>query len=92
MYYYHIRTYTPFCGEEADIYIAAETENEYHTRAHQAAIENGMEWFEEPDWVEDYADRDDAIEDYYAQCGWRLIGMITEEEFVRKKNEGEWTI
>ena len=69
MNYYHIRTYTPFCGEEADVYIAAETEKEYHSKANNAATENGMEWFEEPDWVEDYVDRDDAIEDYYAQCG-----------------------
>ena len=47
MNYYYIRTYTPFCGEEADVYIAAETENEYHSKANNAANENGMEWFDE---------------------------------------------
>lgn len=92
MNYYHIRTYTPFFGEEADVYIAAETEEEYHAKANEATAENGMEWFEAPDWCEDYADLDDAIEDYYAQCGWRLIGMITEEEYKKLNAEGEWCV
>lgn len=90
MSYYHIRTYTPFCGEEADVYIAAKTESEYILKATNAANENGMEWFEAPDWCEDYADLDDAIEDYYAQCGWRFIAMITEEEYNKLNAEGEW--
>ena len=51
-YYYHIRTYTPFCGEEADVYIAAETESEYILKATNAANENGMEWFDEEEWIE----------------------------------------
>ena len=92
MDYYHIRTYTPFCGEEADVYIAAETESEYILKATNAANENGMEWFDEPDWVEDYADRDDAIEDYYAQCDWHFISMITEEEYNKLNAEGEWCV
>ena len=41
MNYYHIRTYTPFCGEEADVYISAKTEPEYILKATNAA--NG-EW------------------------------------------------
>ena len=43
MNYYHIRTYTPFCGEEADVYIVAENEAEYHKKANEAASENGLE-------------------------------------------------
>ncbi len=92
MNYYHVRTYTPFCGEEMDIYIAATTEDEYRNKANNAANENGMEWFEAPDWCEDYADLDDAIDDYYAQCDWRLMGMITKEEYEKFKKEGEWCV
>ena len=92
MSYYHIRTYTPFCGEEADVYISAKTESEYILKATNAANENGMEWFEAPDWCEDYADLDDAIEDYYAQCGWRFIAMITEEEYNKLNAEGDWCV
>lgn len=47
MNYYHIRTYTPFCGEEAGVYIAAETEKEYHVKANNAADENTEEEYDE---------------------------------------------
>lgn len=98
MNYYHIRTYTPFCGEEADIYIAAEIEKEYHSKAKDAANENGMEWYDEEEWLEcqqydkDTDDYDEVCDEYYAQCGWRLMGMITEEEYNKLNAEGEWCI
>lgn len=92
MNYYHIRTYTPFCGEEADVYIAAETEEEYHSKANNAADENGMEWFDEDDWLEHHHDDENSIDDYYAECGWRFITMITEEEYNRLNEEGDWCI
>ena len=98
MNYYHIRTYTPFCGEEADIYIAAIDETQYHSKAHNAAMENGMEWYDEEEWLERWgydkdADDYDAIcDEYYSQCGWRLMGMITIEEYDKHEREGEWCI
>jgi hypothetical protein len=98
MNYYHVRTYTPFCGEEADVYIAAETEERYHAYAHQAALENGMEWFDEEEWLEcqqydkDSDDYDEVRDEYYAQCGWRLMGMITQEEYNKLNAEGEWCV
>ena len=98
MNYYHIRAYTPFCGEEADIYIAAETEAQYHSKAHNATQENGMEWFDEEEWLEcqqydkDSDDYDEVCGEYYAQCGWRLIGMITEDEYEKYEREGEWCV
>ena len=98
MNYYHIRTYTPFCGEEADVYISAIDETQYHSKAHNAAMENGMEWYDEEDWLEcqeydkDEDNYDEVCDEYYAQCGWRLIGMVTEDEYNRLWNEGEWCI
>lgn len=98
MNYYHIRTYTPFCGEEADVYIAAETENEYHFKANNAVNENGMEWYDEGVWCEAWGfnrEEDDInviVEEYDAQCGWRFIAMITEEEYNKLNAEGEWCV
>lgn len=98
MDYYHIRTYTPFIGEEADVYIATETEKEYHARALQAALENGMEWYNEEEWLESWGfDREEEnaeeiCDEYYAQCGWRFIATITEEEYKKLDKRGEWCI
>ena len=98
MNYYHIRTYTPFCGEEADVYIVAENEAEYHKKANEAASENGLEWFDEEDWLihlefdKDEDDYDAVCDEYYAQCGWRLMGMITKEEYDKLNEKGEWCI
>lgn len=92
MNYYHIRTYTPFCGEEADAYIAAENETEYQNKANDAAYENGMEWYDHDDWMDRHHDDESAEEEYYAQCGWRFLAMITKEEYDKLDNEGEWCI
>lgn len=98
MNYYHIRTYTPFCGEEADVYIAAETITEYQKKANEAAYENGAEWFNEEEWLDSWGydkdedNYDEVCDEYYAQCGWRLMGMITKEEYNKLNEEGEWCI
>lgn len=98
MLYYAIRVYTPFVGEEADVYICAENHDEYISKANEAAGENGMEWFDEEEWLERWGfdkDEDDAeavIEEYYAQCGWRFISEITKEEYEQKNKDGEWCV
>ena len=98
MNYYHIRVYTPFCGEEADVYIQAFDENNYHRKAHNVAQENGMEWYDEEEWLEcqefdkDEDNYDEVCDEYYAQCGWRLMGMITKEEYEKYEREGEWCV
>ena len=98
MNYYHIRTYTPFCGEEADVYITAENEAEYHKKANEAANENGAEWFDEEEWLDSWGydkdedNYDEVCDEYYAQCGWRFLAMITEEEYNKLNEEGDWCI
>ena len=98
MYYYHIRVYTPFCGEEADVYISAENEAQYHAKAHNAAMENGMEWYDEEEWLgcqgydKDSDDYDEVCNEYYAQCGVQYRDCITEDAYKHYKAEGEWCI
>ena len=36
------------------------------TKANNAADENGMEWFDEDDWLEHHHDDENSIDDYYA--------------------------
>ena len=92
MNYYHIRTYTPFCGEEADVYIVAKTEEEYIRKASDAAWENGNEWLDEDEWLDYHHDDENSIDDYYAECGWYFIAMITKEEYNKLNVEGEWCV
>lgn len=98
MNYYHIRVYTPFCGEEADVYIAAEDEAQYQSKARNAAAENGMEWYDEEEWLEcqqydkDSDDYDEVCDEYYAQCGFQYLDRITEDEYNYREQEGEWCV
>jgi hypothetical protein len=98
MTYYHVRTYTPFCGEEADVYIRATDETRLHQKANDAARENGFEWYDEEEWLErwgfneDTDDRDETCDEYFAQCGFRVLGIISQEEYHKREIEGEWCI
>lgn len=98
MKYYHARVYTPFCGEEADVYIAATDDDIARKKAHNAAQENGMEWYDEEEWLEcqqydkDSDNYDEVCDEYYAQCGITCLDHITEDEYNYREKEGEWCI
>lgn len=88
MVYYHCIVYTPFCGEEADVYIA-DTDYKYvEWKAYDAAKENGMEWFD----FRDLEDEDFDEDEYYAQCGFRIMEQITEQEYDEAMRDGEWCV
>ena len=88
MVYYHCIVYTPFCGEEADVYIA-DTDYQYaEWKAYDAAKENGMEWFDFRDLEDENFDEDE----YYAQCGFRSMEQITEQEYNKAMRDGEWCV
>lgn len=87
MIYYHCVVYTPFCGEETDVYIA-DTDYQYaEVKAYDAARENGMEWFNE-DVLESYASEDD----YLADCGIQFMEQITKNEYNEAMRDGEWCV
>lgn len=87
MLYYHCVVYTPFCGEEADVYIADTDYQCAEWKAYDAARENGMEWFND-DVLESYADEDD----YLAECGIQYMVEITEQEYEEAMRDGEWCV
>ena len=88
MKYFVFRVYTPFVGEEADVYIAAETKDEAVVMAAEACNENGLEWMDEGD-LENY---DMNEEDYFEQCHYTCLGELTREQYEEYAAEGEWCI
>lgn len=92
MKYYHIKTYTPFVGEDADVYIAAKNENEFIQKASDSAWQNGYEWFDYDEWLEHHHDDENAEEEYYAQCHWQLIEMISKSDYDKFNFDGEWCV
>lgn len=98
MKYWHARVYTPFYGEEADVYIQAETQENAILKAREAACESGMEWYDEEEWLEyqqydkDSDNYDEVCDEYYAQCGVSYLDAITKDEYEYREKEGEWCI
>lgn len=98
MKYYHARVYTPFCGEDIDVYIAAINDDNARKKALIAAAENGMEWYDEEEWLEhqgydkDSDDYNEVCDEYYAQCGVQYLDRITEDAYNYYEAEGEWCI
>ena len=88
MLYYHRVVYTPFCGEEADVYIADTDTSHAEWKAYEAAKENGMEWFNFCDLEDEDFDEDE----YYAQCSFRDLTEITKEEYDKAEKDGEWCV
>ena len=98
MKYYHYRCYTPFVGEEMDVFISATSNEELGQKIDNAIQENGMEWYDEETWLfhwgydEDADDYDSVCDEYYAQCGATFINEITEEKYEKLNKRGEWCI
>lgn len=88
MIYYHCVVYTPFIGEEKDVYIAGTDASYAEWKAYDAAKENGMEWFD----FRDLEDEDFDEDEYYAQCSFRDFAEISKEEYDKAEKDGEWCI
>ena len=87
MIYYHCVVYTPFCGEEADVYIADTDYSYVEWKAYDAARENGMEWLDDEKLDEEF----DEVE-YLGECGFRCMKQITEQEYNKAMRDGEWCV
>lgn len=92
MAYWSAHVYTPFCGEDADVYIQANNRAEAESKAADAAMENGMEWLDEKDWIEQHNGDEDSLDDYYAQCGVQYMSTISKDEYDYRNEQGEWCI
>ena len=80
MKYYEIIALTPFCGEVSYNYIATESEEEMLRFGEECAINNGTEWFDEEELLENY---DMTEKEYFEECDfeWR---EITKEEYEKE--------
>ena len=83
--YFKIVVDTPYCGTREEEYVELNTMDEAIAYA-QDLCRNNAEGYEylATGWDDDYFDtekeRDEAIEDYYADCDW-CVNEITEEEY-----------
>jgi hypothetical protein len=87
MIYYHCVVYTPFCGEEADVYIADTDYSYVEWKAYDAARENGMEWLDDERLDEEFDE-----DEYLSECGFRSMEQITENEYREAMRDGEWCV
>ena len=87
MVYYHCIVYTTFCGEEADVYIADTDYSYVEWKAYDAARENGMEWLGDERLDEEFDE-----DEYLAECGFRLMEQITEQEYDEAMRAGGWCV
>ena len=76
MKYFEVELYTPFCGEQAYIYLKGETQEELEEEAAEAAYENAVEQISFGNLIScDYTE-----EEYYEACGFHFL-EITETEY-----------
>ena len=87
MIYYHCVVYTPFCDEEADVYIADTDYSYVEWKAYDAARENGIEWLDDEILNEEFDE-----DEYFAECGFKSMEQITEQEYHKAMKNGEWCI
>ena len=83
--YFKIVVDTPYCGTREEEYVECETMDEAIAYA-QDLCRNNAEGYEylATGWDDDYFDteeeRNEAIDNYYADCDW-YVDEITEEEY-----------
>ena len=73
--YYLVTAYTPYAGEEMEAYFSSCDEDSLRAFGDELTTDCAAEWADQciDTWEEDgYDSREDAEEDYYAGCGYRV--------------------
>lgn len=86
MAYFEIIVETPYCGTRMEEYVECDSMAEAESIAEELCRNNaeGYEYLVSG-WDDEFFDteeeRDEAIEEYYADCDW-CVNEITEEEYL----------
>ena len=90
MAYFHLSSYTPYCGESSDAYVIAKDETElYEKGIVDALIDDTIADFFDGDEYETYGfDCPEDFEEYYRSDSGCYIREITEEEYHNYKSKG----
>ena len=80
-----VTAYTPYCGEEMEVYFSYCKEEDLRAFGDELATDCAAEWADHriDCWEEDgYDSREDAEEDYYSGCGYR-VREVPKEEYAK---------
>ena len=93
--YYLVTAYTPYCGEEMEAYFSSCDEESLRAFGDELASDCAAEWADHRigSWEEDgYDSREDAEEDYYAGCGYRVREVPKEEYAKASVDDTYWVM
>ena len=93
--YYLITAYTPYVGEEMEAYFSSCDEDSLHAFGDELTTDCAAEWADHrvDDWEENgYDSREDAEEDYYANCGYRVREVSKEEYANASADDSYWVM
>lgn len=93
--YYLVTAYTPYVGEEMEAYFSSCEEDSLRAFGDELASDCAAEWADHriETWEEDgYDSREDAEEDYYAGCGYRVREVPKEEYAKASADDSYWVM
>ena len=93
--YYLVTAYTPYVGEEMEAYFSSCDEDSLRAFGDELTTDCAAEWADHriDTWEEDgYDSREDAEEDYYAGCGYRVREVSKEEYAKASVDDSYWVM
>lgn len=93
--YYLVTAYTPYVGEEMEAYFSSCDEDSLRAFGDELTTDCAAEWADHriDTWEEDgYDSREDAEEDYYADCGYRVREVPKEEYAKASVDDSYWAM
>ena len=93
--YYLVTAYTPYAGEEMEAYFSSCDEDSLRAFGDELTTDCAAEWADQriDTWEEDgYDSREDAEEDYYAGCGYRVREVPKEEYAKASVDDSYWVM
>ena len=93
--YYLVTAYTPYVGEEMEVYFSSCDEDSLRAFGDELTTDCAAEWadYRIDDWEESgYDSREDAEEDYYAGCGYRVREVPKEEYANASADDSYWVM
>lgn len=92
--YYLVTAYTPYVGEEMEAYFSSCDEDSLRAFGDELTTDCAAEWADHriDDWEENgYDSREDAEEDYYANCGYR-VREVSKEEYANASVDNSYWV
>lgn len=93
--YYLVTAYTPYVGEEMEAYFSSCDEDSLRAFGDELTTDCAAEWADQriDTWKENgYDSREDAEEDYYAGCGYRVREVPKEEYAKASVDDSYWVM